>query len=461
MKSPSPTVRRERLREAALGARQVIASLPLLRNWYIGYVLLVFGVGGYLLWPTPEVLVVDGIIYIAVFLLGYRLQGRWAKSGSRLELLTQFAVLRRMPLMLGRCLRRSGATSVGRPGARVSLTVLRRLLLLLLLARLGVIAYEILFVYGFRRYFSGAALVFQIQDYGRFDIGGGWFVVLTNALSFSTIAASAYYLKECLVQKSVPRFGLVVALLVGLPILALQRSSVLFGVAFVGVAYLFSARMRGQNVVGKVVAVAIAGALALGVGVYVGLLRENALSQGPVSGQLEHRVLNLAEGEMSPIVVYATFKADVGNVIDYQYGRPILGPLVFKVVPRNWYPDKPTNSGAFYASHYQPAAFAAGFAIAPTLWGALYLNFGYVGTVLGSFLLGVLTARLDRIYTEGRVEELGWFLIIYYNYYSLLRDDISNVLGVLLITGTVFLIMQWLLDARAQRDSIPSHSVGV
>jgi hypothetical protein len=123
---------------------------------------------------------------------------------------------------------------------------------------------------------------------------------------------------------------------------------------------------------------------------------------------------------------------------------------LFKVVPRNWYPDKPTNSAAFYASHYQPAAFAAGFAIAPALWGALYLNFGNVGTVLGSFMLGMVTARLDSIYLEGRIDELGWFLIVYYNYYSLLRDDISNVLGVLMLTGAVFLALQWALTTRTQ-----------
>jgi oligosaccharide repeat unit polymerase len=437
-----------RLPDAARGARRIIASLPLLRNWYVGYVLLVFWAGGHLFWPSPNGLLMDGLVYIAMFLMGYWLWDRWAKSGGRHELRIPGGKLLRKPWLLARRLGRAHATSAGPPLVSAPLTVVRRLLILLLLARLGVIAYQVLFVYGLRNYFSGASLVFQINDYGRLDIASGWFVIVTNVLGLTTIAACAYYLRECLVQRIAPSFGLVVGLMVGLPILALQRSSVLFGVAFVGVAYIFSARVRGQKVVSKVLALGLAAVLALGLGVYVGLLRENAVNQSPGSGQLENRVWNLVQGEMSPIVVYATFKSDVGRVIDYQYGTPILGPLLFKVVPRNWYPGKPTNSAAFYASHYQPAAFAAGYALAPTLWGALYLNFGYVGTVLGSFLLGMVTARLDSTYVEGRVEELGWFLIVYYNYYTLLRDDISNVLGVLILTCAVFLVLQWGMKAR-------------
>ena len=93
--------------------------------------------------------------------------------------------------------------------------------------------------------------------------------------------------------------------------------------------------------------------------------------------------------------------------------------------------------------------------MAPSLWGALYLNFGYVGTIVGSFLLGMLTARLDRIYRERRIEELGWYLIVYYSYYSVLRDDVTNAATVLVLTGAVFLVMQWLLTARRDRGRSP------
>jgi hypothetical protein len=435
-----------------INIRNVIATLPLLRNWYIGYIVVVFWVGGLVLGPSPSPLVIDGVIYIVTFLLGYWLWCRWSKSGPRRAIHARFTLRTYIPVVFVRWCGSPVGALVGRVRAHSPLEVLRRLLILLLLARLGVIVYEVFFVYGLKEYFSGAALVFQIKDYGRFDVASGWFVILSNALNITTVAACACYLTESLVQKSAPRFDLVVALMVIVPILNLQRSFVLFGVAFVGVAYVFSARVRGEQVLARVSATAIAGILALGLGVYVGLLREDGLNPGSANGQLAGRVWKLAEGEMSPIVVYAAFRADVGRIIDYQYGRSILGPLVFKVVPRNWYPNKPTNSAAFYASHYQPAAFAAGFAIAPTLWGALYLNFGYFGTVMGSLVLGVVTARLDSVYLQGRIVELKWFLIVYYNYYTLLRDDISNVLGLLLLTGAVVLILQWATRPAAESD---------
>ncbi|MHB8688600.1 MAG: O-antigen polymerase [Candidatus Dormibacteraceae bacterium] len=403
----------------------MIAKLVLLRNWYIAYVVFVFIVGGHLLWPHPDALVIDAVLYIAVFLLGYRLWGR-----------------RRLTSNL--------------PRARTRLVVLIRLLVILILARLGLVAYQVLFVYGFTSYVAGGALVGQIQSYGRVDVSTGWYVVISNVLDLSTIAACAYYVRECLARRYTPSLRLIAGLVVGVPILELQRSSVLFGIAFLSVTYIFTARIRGEKVGSKVVVAALAAVLALGAATYVGLLRQAALAPASVSGRLGTRAFSLVESEMSPILVYATFRSDVGRVINYQYGGPILGPLAFKLVPRNWYPNKPTNSAAFYALYYEPAAFASGFAIAPTLWGALYLNFGYLGTVLGSFLLGVLTARLDRIYLEGRVEEIGWLLIFYYNYYSLLRDDISNVLSVLLITGVVFMVIQWTLRARPR--TIPAHS---
>jgi len=411
--------------EAALHYRLMISRLLLLRNWYIGYVVLVFVIGGHLLWPDPDALMIDALIYIAAFLLGYWLFGR-------------------------------GAISASRPGPRTPLWVLRRVLLMLVFARVGLIVYQIAFVYGLTDYFSGAALVRQLNVYGQLDIGNGWFVILTNILNLSTVAACAYYLRECLAQESAPRFGLVAGLMVGMPLLALQRSSVLFGVAFLSVAYAFIARVRREKVAAKVTAAAVAGILALGVGVFLGLLREDAFTHGAVSNQsFGDRVFNLAEGEMSPIIVYATFEADAGKLVDYQHGQTILSPLLFKLVPRNWYTDKPINSGAFYATQYQPAAFAAGYSMAPSLWGALYLNFGYVGTIVGSFLLGMLTARLDRIYRERRIEELGWYLIVYYSYYSVLRDDVTNAATVLVLTGAVFLVMQWLLTARRDRGRSP------
>ncbi len=124
--------------------------------------------------------------------------------------------------------------------------------------------------------------------------------------------------------------------------------------------------------------------------------------------------------------------------------------MAFKLVPRSWDTHKPINSAAFYATRYDPIHFASGFVVSPTFWTGLYLNYGYVGTILGSFVLGVVTGRIDRIFTQKRTLEIGWLLIAYYNYYLLLRQDIADMLAVFILTGGLFIVLGRLLPQASQ-----------
>jgi hypothetical protein len=99
-------------------------------------------------------------------------------------------------------------------------------------------------------------------------------------------------------------------------------------------------------------------------------------------------------------------------------------------------------------SHFDPVDFAAGFVLSPTIWASLYLNFGYPGSVLGSFLLGLMSARVDRIFIQKRTVEVGWLLIVYYNYYLLLRQDIADEVAVFILTGAVFIAFERLTRVR-------------
>ncbi len=407
-----------------------IDQLVRLRNWYVAYVLVIFLVGGYLYRIDLHFLALDGVLYISSFLVGYWLQDR-------------------------------RSSPVSGPGRRVSRRAVTWLVAAILLARLAVIGYQALVVYGFRNYISGAALVGQISDYGRYSVENGLYVILNSALNFGTVACCALYVRECLVQQRRPRFDLVAAAMIGAPILELQRSYILFGVVFVGVAYIYTARLRGENVTRRFVAAAVAAILAVSAGVYLGLLRENALSHGALNGQsVGVRVVGLLHSEVSPVTVYATIRRDTGRVFDFQLGQTIFGPLAFKLVPRSWDTHKPINSAAFYATRYDSVNFAAGFVVSPTFWTALYLNYGYPGSLLGSFVLGILTGRVDRIFVQKRTREFGWLLIVYYNYYLLLRQDIADMLAVFILTGAVFIALGRLLPERpegAAAVAVPSH----
>lgn len=399
-------------------ATNPIDQLVRLRNWYVVYVLLIFLVGGYLYKIDLRFLALDAVLYIAAFFVGSWLQGRvaWSSRGPKRHLLIG-------PLMW--------------------------FLVAILLARLVVIAYQAFLVYGLRNYISGGALAAQIGDYGRYSVGFGLYVIVNNALTFGTVAGCALYVRECLVQKVRPRFDLLAAIMIGAPILELQRSSIFFGAVFVAVAYIYTARVYGQNVTRRFAAAGVAAILAVSAGVYLGLLRESAISHGASNTQsVGSRVAGLLESEVSPVTVYATIRRDAGRVFDYQLGQTIFGPLAFKLVPRSWDVQKPINSAAFYATRYDPAHFAAGFVVSPTFWTALYLNYGYIGTILGSMALGMLTGRIDRIFTQKRTLQVGWLLIVYYNYYLLLRQDLADMLAVFILTGAVFLVLGRLLPAR-------------
>lgn len=395
-----------------------IDQLVRLRNWYVAYVLLIFMVGGYLYRIDLLFLALDAVVYICAFLVGYWLQGR-------------------------------RSSPVSGPTRRVSLRALTWFVVAILFARLAVIGYQALVIYGLRNYISGAALVGQISDYGRFSVGTGVYVILNSALNFTTVACCALYIRECLLQLRRPRFVLVAAVMIGAPILELQRSYIFFGVVFVGVAYIYTARVRGENVTRRFAAAAFAAILAVSAGIGLGLLRESALSNGASGGQSAGgRVAALLHAEVSPVTVYATIRRDTGRVFDYQLGRTIFGPLAFKLVPRSWDTNKPINSSAFYATRYDAAKFAAGFVVSPTFWTALYLNYGYAGSIVGSFLLGVVTARIDLIFAQKRTPEIGWLLIVYYNYYLLLRQDIADMLAVFILTGAAYIVLGRLLRER-------------
>jgi oligosaccharide repeat unit polymerase len=371
-------------------------------------------------------LVFDAFLYASVFLFGYWL---WTRRAS----------------------------PISREGPRASLYALTWVLVALVSVRLAVTAYQALVVYGLRDYVTGAALVGQIKDYGRFSVANGWFVIINYALTFSTVACCGLYIRESLVQNRRPRFGLIAGVMIAVPILELQRAAIFFGVIFVAVAYIYTARVQGQDITRRFIAAAIGAMLAIGAGLSLGLLRENALfHEGLTVQSVGTRVVALVRAEVSPVVVYSSFRTDTGRAYPFQWGRTIFGPLVLKVVPRSWATNKPTNSAAFYMIHYDPKDFALGFVLSPTIWASLFLNFGYVGTILGSFLLGLLSARVDRIFVERRTPEVGWLLIVYYNFYLLLRQDVADMLAVFILTGAVYIALgkltasdrNWLLPKR-------------
>jgi oligosaccharide repeat unit polymerase len=85
----------------------------------------------------------------------------------------------------------------------------------------------------------------------------------------------------------------------------------------------------------------------------------------------------------------------VGRVpqeLPFQWGRTYLATATM-VVPRGLWPNKPLPStGVFTLAFWPDSWLLAGTTLPPGLFGEFYLNFGWIGVALGSFLF----ARLGR-----------------------------------------------------------------
>ena len=87
----------------------------------------------------------------------------------------------------------------------------------------------------------------------------------------------------------------------------------------------------------------------------------------------------------------------VGRVphdLPYQLGRTYLATLTMPV-PRGLWPDKPLPStGVFTLAFWPDTWLLNGTTLPPGLFGEFYLNFGWIGVVLGAFLFARVGRRL-------------------------------------------------------------------
>jgi hypothetical protein len=182
-------------------------------------------------------------------------------------------------------------------------------------------------------------------------------------------------------------------------------------------------------------------ATVLAAAVLIGSLREVAFSGvAPEVVASPDAVAPFVLGELSPITAYEAIRADVANT-GYLVGETIFPPLVTKPFPRSWFPDKPINSSAYQMERNDPRAYAAGFIVASTVFGDVYLNFGLAGTSLFVFLLGIATAKLDFAFRKERSGAAPAFLVAFYYAYVILRSDTANSVPLIVAVSAMYLIL--------------------
>jgi hypothetical protein len=434
---------------AALAAAAVIAAFDLqnvlsTRNYFLAYVVILFGIGGRRFASGDVTMSIDLLVYVALFLAAYwgskRLPATWRLRGG-----------------------------FPRPSS-ISLRFPTVLLMVLVAGWAALLAGQ-LGAYGLVGFYGGASLADRISSYGHADFIRGLITAAEQGLSILTVAGAAAYFEARVSTGARPNYLLLGAPLVAAPVLLLRRYDFAVGVLFLLIVQPVAARLTGTrySVLASIPVIGASLALAFAVSIFVGSIRESALAAPPAPipvaspGETEtsstpasdpgampliteERTTMLVSSELSPITAYRDIR-EHPNDFPYQFGKTILPPIVAKVVPRSWLPDKPAGSNAYYNVERTPQAFAAGYALPITVFGDLLLNFGYVGALLGALALGVLARKLDDTLAAGAVESTPLFLIVYYNFYSLLRNDLANSLPVILLTTAAFLVLR-MIPAR-------------
>lgn len=413
-----------------------------LKNFFLAYLVIVFGIGGGLMHLTPESVAVDALAYAAAYLLGY-----FAFSSRGANFPRERTV--RMPEL---------RAEINVSSVRVAILLLGGLNLLFLAFQLG--------RFGVAGYYQGQQLLSQFSSSGQAAGESGLEQIVRFFLAYSAVGFVILYVCGCIRNSERIVYKYPVALLIALPILSLKRSEAVMGAlaVFAIVACDRCLRKSGQTIREPKVLQSVShtpergahlrnfmliatflGAVAAAVS--IGNLRQGVLADaglGSTGG-------SIVFSELAPVKAYGEIKRNI-DVLGYQGGSTILYPLLFKVVPRAWLPGKPLNSGAYYMTTLRGEEFAAGFALPPTFFGDAYLSFGFVGALLLCAFLGAISFRGDCCLRRGDVNKLQLYLVLFTGYLGLLRNPLSESIAAILLSGAVVLVGSYLFRRDRGRE---------
>lgn len=328
--------------------------------------------------------------------------------------------------------------------------VLRNSILVLLCGNVIVLLWNVK-VFGLHGFYEGAMLAEAVKSYGHLDPSGAITQVMSFVFGSLTLVclsvlvermarrqnlgrARVYYRGLTTKKRQVLLLSLIS--LVFLPVFQLSRSGVVFGI----LTYLVirSKISKGIVALGPVILLG----MMFGIFVYIGLVRDQAL--GGVG-----RIETIFASELTPWMAYREIRSNI-DLLDYQYGKTLIIPFVLKVVPRGLFPDKPYNSSGYYMSVLRPKQFEAGYSLAPTYMGDLFLNLGWPGVLVGTVFLGIFSGRIDRIVLCRQMNKLGLFVVVFASYFALLRNNLSDSIFIIAVNLLLYLVIsRWASSYRA------------
>jgi oligosaccharide repeat unit polymerase len=294
--------------------------------------------------------------------------------------------------------------------------------------------------YGVAQYYSGSDLLYQFESYGQANYTLGFLTIVRNVVDISAVSSSVLYVYTCILCSRKYKYTYLLLLLVIIPALSLRRSDFVLGIMFVLMVYNYSVK-KNSYVVMSVITICAIVVIAL-VGICYGAIRNSLVRNRPFEDIGETEIqLNYVYGELNPIIAYNNICLSI-NELGYQYGRTIGPAILFKVIPRSWMPNKPVSSSEYVMRQLYPAEANAGYYMSTSIFGDMYLNYGYFGVIVFCALLGLYVARLDMFYTTNSFMGLPEYMIVYWHFYILMRGDLQGAVGYGMLTVIVYLVFK-------------------
>jgi oligosaccharide repeat unit polymerase len=102
----------------------------------------------------------------------------------------------------------------------------------------------------------------------------------------------------------------------------------------------------------------------------------------------------------------------------------------------------------------RPDEATKGYYLAPTLFGDVFLNFGYLGIIFILFFFGFASGHIDRLYFEKNSQGIFIIFTTFYTYYSILRNNLSDSLFFIFMIYVFFKIIKFFSRKIHQHENI-------
>ncbi len=171
-----------------------------------------------------------------------------------------------------------------------------------------------------------------------------------------------------------------------------------------------------------------------------------------LASQQKELVLHYVVGNLEELYNLSEVISMTPSELPYQFGSTFT-PVFLKPIPRVLMPTKPLGASAVFTRQLSPGSYDSGLVTALGAWGEWYLNFSWLGLVLGMALTGALCSaayQAMKAATEfGRVLLYSSFLVVLFSW---LRNDFNSATtyGLYYFIPAI-LALTYITDARPWR----------